>query len=120
MKIFLVEDSPHICERLTELIEAEGKHVVLGCAETCDAAVERIVATRPDVGIFDIHLKHGSGIDALAEVKRRLPELIGIVLSNKLTPQYTAASTNAGAAYVLDKSADFERIPEILAVLCKT
>ena len=118
MKVFLVEDSPHICERLTELLEADG-HEVSGCADTYDSAVQDIDTTQPDVGIFDIQLKHGSGIDVRVEAKRRHPELVGIILSNKVTAQYMAASANAGAAYVLDKSGDFERIPEILAVLSK-
>jgi DNA-binding NarL/FixJ family response regulator len=117
MRIFLVEDSPYICERLTELIEAEGKHVVVGCADTYDAAIAGIAAARPDVAIFDIQLKHGSGIDALAEAKRLVPELVAIVLSNKVTAQYMAASANAGATYVLDKSRDYEHVPEILDVL---
>src|SRR5919205_3703661 len=117
MKIFLVEDSPHVCDRLKELLEHDGRHAVFGCADTFETAVEGILSIEPDVGIFDIQLRCGTGIDALIEVKRRLPKLIGIVLSNRLTAQYIAASTAAGAAYVLDKSADFERLPSILADL---
>ena len=117
MRIFIVEDSPQICERLIELIEADGKHVVLGCADTYDAAVEGIGEATPDVGIFDIRLREGSGIDAFAVAKRRFPDLVGIILSSNVTGQYMAASADAGAAYVLDKSRDFERIPEILGVL---
>ena len=37
-----------------------------------------------------------------------------IVLSNYATPQHIKASSDAGAEYFLDKSADFERITEIL------
>jgi DNA-binding NarL/FixJ family response regulator len=116
MKIFLVEDSPHICERLKELIGSQG-HVVQGCADTYDAAVEGIAAIKPDVAIFDIQLKRGNGIDALAEAKRLLPQLVGIVMSNDLTPQHRVLASEAGALEVLDKSDDFERIPEILAGL---
>jgi two-component system, LuxR family, secretion system response regulator SsrB len=117
MNVFLVEDSPHICERLKELLEVDGKHIVSGCADTFAAAVEGIVATKPDVGIFDIQLKSGNGIDALTEVKRLMPGLVGIVLSNALTAQNRAAGSNAGAAYVLDKSSDFDRLAAILAEL---
>ena len=120
MKIFLVEDSPHICERLKELLEADGKHAVFGCADTFEDAVAGIQASKPDVAIFDVQLRRGSGIDALAASKRLLPELIGIVLTNHVTPQHTLASTNAGADYVLDKSGDFDRIPSILAELSAT
>jgi two-component system, NarL family, response regulator DevR len=117
MKIFLVEDSPHICECLKELIEERGEHVVLGCAQTFEEAVECITAQKPDVALFDIRLKQGSGIDALAEAKRLMPGLIGIVMSSHLTPQHEHASRAAGALHVLDKSADLDRIPAILAEL---
>jgi len=117
MKVFLVEDSAALCERLVEIIEAEGEHAVIGSAGTYDDAVRGITATRPDVGIFDIKLERGNGIDALAEAKRRLPGLIGIVMSNYATPQHLKASADAGAQFFLDKSADFERINEILSSL---
>jgi DNA-binding NarL/FixJ family response regulator len=117
MKVFLVEDSAPLCERLIEIIEAEGEHTVIGQAANYDDAVRGITATRPDVGIFDIKLERGNGIDALAEAKRRMPDLIGIVMSNYATPQHVKASSDAGAQFFLDKSADFERINEILSSL---
>ena len=117
MKIFLVEDSPHICECLKELIEEHGEHVVLGCAETFEEAVKGIAQHEPDIALFDIRLKEGSGIDALAQAKRMLPNLIGIVMSSHLTAQHEQASRDAGALYVLDKSADLDRLPSILAQL---
>ena len=97
MRVFLVEDSAPLCERLVEMIEADGEHAVIGQAATYEAAVEGIAATQPDVGIFDIRLQHGNGIDALAEAKRRHPQLVGIVMSNYATPQHVKASTDAGA-----------------------
>ena len=115
MKVFLVEDSPLVCERLVEMIEADGLNQVVGQAATCDEAVRGIANTVPDVGIFDIQLAKGSGIDALAQAKRAQPALVGIVMSNYATAQYEKASTDAGASYFLDKSADFERITEILS-----
>lgn len=117
MKVFLVEDSPLVCERLVEIIEADGEHAVVGQAATYDDAVGGIAATRPDVAIFDIKLACGNGIEALAEARRHRPDLVGIVMSNYATPQHMKASADAGAQYVLDKSADFERITAILASL---
>ena len=115
MKVFLVEDSLLLCERLREMIEADGMNSVVGQAATYDDALTGIANTAPDVGIFDIQLERGSGIDALIEAKRRLPGLVGIIMSNYVTPQHQKASVDAGAAFFLDKSADFERITEILA-----
>jgi DNA-binding NarL/FixJ family response regulator len=119
MKVFLAEDSAPVCERLIEMIETEGLHEVVGHAATQEEAVAAIAALRPEVGIFDINLARGSGIEALAEAKRRVPDLVGIILSNFTTPQHRKASADAGAQFFLDKSADFEQINDILSSLSK-
>ena len=117
MKIFVVEDSLPVRERLIEMIgELEG-FTVVGEAATAEAAVNGIRRTRPDVAIFDIQLASGSGIEALVDAKREQPGLRALVLTNYATPQHEKASADAGAEYFLDKSADFEKIAEVLAAM---
>ena len=116
MKIFVLEDSAAVRERLIEMIrEIEGIEVV-GEADRFGAAVAGIMDTRPDVAILDIQLADdkGSGIDVLKVVRKTLPAIRAIVLSNYATPQHLKASADAGAEYFLDKSQDFERITGIL------
>ncbi|OGA53039.1 MAG: hypothetical protein A3G24_24400 [Betaproteobacteria bacterium RIFCSPLOWO2_12_FULL_62_13] len=117
MRLFLVEDSPAVRERLLEMIGDINDVTVVGQADNYQDAVDGIMRNRPDVAIFDIRLAEGSGIDAMVEVKRHLPGLRGIVLTNYATPQHEKASADAGAEYFLDKSADFERIAEILEIM---
>jgi DNA-binding NarL/FixJ family response regulator len=114
MKVFVVEDSAPVRERLIEMIAEIDGFEVVGQASTFNEAVSGIRRTQPDVAIFDIQLAAGTGIDALAEVKREQPGLRAIVLTNYATPQHEKASVEAGAEYFLDKSADFEKIAEIL------
>jgi DNA-binding NarL/FixJ family response regulator len=116
MKVFVVEDSAAVRERLIEMIREIEDIEVVGEAATYDAAVDGIMNTRPDVAVLDIKLAddHGSGIDVLSQVRKGLPAIKAIVLSNYATPQHMKASADAGAEYFLDKSADFERITEIL------
>jgi DNA-binding NarL/FixJ family response regulator len=116
MKIFVVEDSPAVLERLLELVrEVEGTEVV-GDAASFDKAVAGITSTRPDVAILDIKLAdgNGTGLDVLNRVRPLLPAMKAIVMSNFATPQHMKASADAGAEYFLDKSAEFERITAIL------
>ena len=116
MKVFLVEDSPAVLERLQEMVrEVRGAELV-GDAKTYDAAVSGILSTRPDVSILDIKLADdgGTGIDVLAKVRNALPAMRAIVLSNYVTPQHEKASADAGAEYFLDKSAESDWIPRIL------
>jgi len=116
MKVFVVEDSAAVRERLIEMIREIEDIEVVGEAATYDAAVDGIMSTRPDVAVLDIKLgdSGGSGIDVLNQVRKGLPAMKAIVLSNYATPQHMKASADAGAEYFLDKSADFERITEIL------
>lgn len=116
MKVFVVEDSAAVRERLVEMIREVDDVEVVGEAATYDTAVAGIMNTRPDVAILDIKLAGdaGSGIDVLNEVRKGLPGIRAIVLSNYVTPQHLKASADAGAEYFLDKSVDFERIAGIL------
>ena len=116
MKVFLVEDAPAVLERLQDMVrDIEGVELV-GNAASYDAAVSGILSTRPDVSILDIKLAddRGSGIDVLANVRKALPAMRAIVLSNSVTPQHGKASADAGAEYFLDKSAESDWIPRIL------
>jgi DNA-binding NarL/FixJ family response regulator len=114
MRVFVVEDSTAVRERLVEMIREVQDVEVVGEAGTCEAARAGILATRPDVAILDVHLPDGSGINVLADVKHELAGMRGIVLTNYTSAQHRSAAADAGAEYFLDKSADFERIPEIL------
>jgi DNA-binding NarL/FixJ family response regulator len=114
MKVFVVEDSQAVRERLVDMINDIADVGVVGEADSYDTAVSGILATRPDVAILDISLAEGSGIDVLAFVKRQLPALKGIMLTNYSSPQHVKASADAGAEYFLDKSSEFEKIVDIL------
>lgn len=116
MVIFIVEDSAAVRERLVELIMEFGGMQVCGEAANYRDAVAGILEKKPDVAILDIKLAddEGSGIDVLAEVKRHLPGLRAIMLSNYGSPQHVKASAEAGAAYFLDKSTEFDQIVDIL------
>jgi DNA-binding NarL/FixJ family response regulator len=121
MKIFIVEDSPAVLERLVEIVSDVAEVNVVGDATSYPAAVSGILETRPDVAILDVKLAddRGSGIDVLERVRRDVPGMRAIVLSNYVTPQHLKASTEAGAEYFLDKSADTDRIPGILLQMKK-
>jgi DNA-binding NarL/FixJ family response regulator len=119
MKVFVVEDSPAVRERLLELVGEVEDTEIVGEASTFDQAVAGITRTRPDVAILDIKLAddRGTGIDVLNQVRPVLPAMKTIVMSNFATPQHMKASADAGADYFLDKTAEFDRIAGILIEL---
>jgi len=112
--VFLVEDSSLIRERLVQMLEAMPAVKVLGHAETPADAIEQINLTRPDVVILDIKLKGGSGIKVLRDVKRHMPAIVVVMLTNYATPQFRSECMQAGADYFLDKTNEFQNIATIL------
>lgn len=116
MKVFVVEDSAAVRERLIEMISQIDDVEIVGEADRFGPAVAGIRDSNPDVAILDVRLADGTGtgIDVLSEIRKSMPDVRAIVMSNFATPQFAKASADAGADYFLDKSEDFERIPEIL------
>jgi two-component system, NarL family, response regulator DevR len=115
MNVFVVEDAPEVRKRLVAIVRTVPGVIVVGEAESVRGAVDGVLATAVDVMLLDLKLGDGSGLEVLAEVKPQRPELFVIILSNFANAQqYRDASLAAGADVVLDKTAEFGRVREIL------
>lgn len=119
MKVFFVDDSVIVTERLKNLLsEIEGIEPV-GQAENAQDAVEKILKMKPDVVILDIRLSGGNGIDVLERIKREQPPPVVIMLTNYPYPQYRKRCMELGADYFLDKVTEIEKIVEVVKQLLK-
>jgi DNA-binding NarL/FixJ family response regulator len=117
MKVFIVEDSHSIRDRLIEITaEIEGAAVV-GSAATQASAISGILDTRPDCVLLDYQLLDGTGIDVMRRVHPEAPGIVFVVLTNHAHPQYRRRCMEAGASWFLDKSAEFTKVKEILGGL---
>jgi DNA-binding NarL/FixJ family response regulator len=115
LRVFLVEDSAPIRERITEMLGAiEGVRMV-GTADTATAASSGILAERPDAVILDLRLAQGSGIDVLRRVHPLAPEIEFLVLTNFATPQYRDICLKAGASHFIDKSTEIGEVRRIVS-----
>lgn len=117
MKIFLVEDSPNIRDRLRILISEVAGVEVVAEADNQEAALKGIAETRPDVVTLDLHLASGSSMAVLRQVKAAQPEIKVIVLTAVDYPQYRKRCIELGADYFLDKSRDIGLLGGLLADL---
>ena len=119
LRVFLVEDSAVIRERLTETISALEHVEVVGYAETEADAISALQAAACDAVVLDLQLREGHGFNVLkalrgASATRRI---IVLVLSNYATPQYRGRSMEIGADYFFDKSREYDRLCEVLEEL---
>ena len=118
--VYIVDDSPAIRARLNDLLSRlEGVRVV-GEASGAAQAVTDILAMRPDSVLLDLNLAGTSGMQVLRTVHPQRPEIAFVVLTNHSEPQYRRACERAGAAYFLDKSSEFDRVPAVIAQIAST
>ena len=65
LKVVVVEDDPTFRLFLKQVLEKDLGHKVVGEATTGTDMVRVVLETEPDVVVFDIHLPHLNGLDAL-------------------------------------------------------
>lgn len=114
MKIYIVDDSALVRERLIAMLSELAGAEVVGEAANPFAAVNSIQELRPDLVILDISMPGGNGINALQTLKQTTPAPLVMMLSNFSTSQYRKRCKTAGADFFLDKSNEFE---EAIAIL---
>jgi DNA-binding NarL/FixJ family response regulator len=115
LRVYLVEDSALVFERLRESMEEVGAEVI-GHAEDAPTAVAQIAELHPDAVIIDIALREGTGLHVLKEIDE-LPEgdrPARLVLTNFSRDWYRDAAKRLGAEYFFDKSCE---VPQMLDVL---
>jgi DNA-binding NarL/FixJ family response regulator len=114
MKVFLIDDSAQVFERLLEMLAPLPGVQVIGHAADIPEALLGLRTAIPDVVLLDLHLPSGSGIELLEAIKREMPATLVIVLTNYAFPQYKQKCLELGAHAFLDKSTDFTVVPEMI------
>lgn len=114
MNILIADDSRVVASRLTALLTAHPDWTVVGRARDGKEAVRAHRSLAPDVTILDIRMPKMSGIAALEEIMRSDPSAKVVILTNFPEPQYRRRCLDAGASAFLDKSSDFQRLPEVV------
>jgi DNA-binding NarL/FixJ family response regulator len=111
--LFIVDDSPLIIERLFSMLEGLLPPEQIGYAGSYGEALSLIDPNPPDILLLDVHLPDRSGVELLRVVRKRYPAII----SNQSDESYRTVCTTLGALRFLDKSTEFEAIPELISSL---
>ena len=115
LKVYVVDDSELVRERLIEMVSEIEEVEVVGETGDLREAEASIGQLRPDAVILDIRLPDGNGITLLRHMKRERPAATVIVLTNYPYPQYREECLDAGADYFLYKATEFDQVGEILS-----
>ena len=118
LRILLVEDSELLAERLRELLGQIAGVEVVGTVRDEPAAVALTREGGIHVLILDLQLKNGTGFGVLRSLGDERPAVI--VFTNYALPEYRRRAEQLGADYFLNKSLDFERLPELIRTLARS
>lgn len=105
LRVFLVEDLPHMRELLQDLLRAIGNVRMVGSAGT-EAEAKLWLEDNPggwDLTVVDLVLAQGSGMQVIARAKRLTPHKKVVVFSSYATPVIQAHCSRLGADAVFDK-----------------
>lgn len=120
LKVFVVEDSPLLRERLAARIQPPaGAGCIVGEAEDVETALHGIAASEPDAVIVDLRLTDSHGIDILHALRERTDPIVTIVLTNYSSQSFREASIAAGADYFFDKTTEFDLAMDTIARLAR-
>ena len=108
IRLVLVEDEDLYRDLLRGSLEQEEGLEVVGSFGDATATLVAAPALRPDVALLDVELGEGpDGIQVGLELRRRLPRLGIVILSNHADPRFVAAlprAAVAGWSYLLKTS----------------
>jgi DNA-binding NarL/FixJ family response regulator len=113
LRVILVEDSPLLCEMLSEMLdELDGVDVVAHAAGEQEA-LEALEQRRPDLAIIDLELKQGTGLGVL-QAMHDAPERFGtpraVVFSNHGHRIVRARCSALGVEHFFDKSYQLDEL----------
>jgi len=113
MRVLIADDSLAVVERLADLLKEIPGIQLVGIAQDAPEAIQSIVEESPDAIILDLQMPGGSGLEVLRTIRQSHPSLCVLICTNYPFSHYRAECFAAGANYFLDKSAEFDKIPQI-------
>ena len=104
-----------LTDRLRETLAAlDGVELVAAVADE-SSAVEAAKGNGIDAIILDLQLKQGTGFGVVERLGSRRPTVI--VFTNYVLPEYRRRAKALGIEYFLNKSSDYERLPQLIQEL---
>jgi DNA-binding NarL/FixJ family response regulator len=106
----LVEDHASFRQTLALVFDQQPDFEVVAQAGSLDEARRVLRGCEADLGVIDLGLPDGEGVELIEEAREANPHFAALVLTASLDRAEHARAVEAGAAGVLHKSADVDEI----------
>ena len=109
-RLLLVEDHASFRQTLALVFDQEPDFEVVAQAGSLAEARRMMKGREADVGVIDLSLPDGEGVELIEELREANPLFAALVLTASLDREEHARAVEAGAAGILHKSADVDEI----------
>jgi DNA-binding NarL/FixJ family response regulator len=106
----IVDDHPVVRQGLRAMFSSEPDIFVQGMAASAREAINLIEREQPGVVLMDLRMPEMEGIEAIKALRRILPNIKILVLTNYGSDEYIVRATQAGAMGYLLKNTPQEEI----------
>jgi DNA-binding NarL/FixJ family response regulator len=110
INIMIVDDHPVVRQGLRAMFSSEPDIFVQGMAASAREAINLIEREQPGVVLMDLRMPEMEGIEAIKALRRILPNIKILVLTNYGSDEYIVRATQAGAMGYLLKNTPQEEI----------
>ncbi len=94
--LVIAEDHTIVRDGLRRIFAEEADFTVVGEAEDGEQAVKLALKLAPDLVLLDLSMPRMNGLEALKELKRRLPKTRVVILTVQRAEEYVFAAFEAG------------------------
>lgn len=109
-KVLIVDDHLMVREGLKLLVETSDKYSIIGEAQNGKEAITLTERLNPDVILMDLYMPVMSGLEAIKEIKRVVPNMPIVILTTYNEDKLMAEGIKAGAQGYLLKDTSLENL----------
>ena len=114
IRLFIADDHPMIRSGLAAMVRSEPDLELVGEAGNGVDAVAMLPGLAPDVVLMDLLMPRLDGIEAIRQLKGRLPETRFLVLTSLVDPAQIRRAIDAGASGYLLKNASSQELVTVI------
>lgn len=114
IRVLLVDDHTLVRESLVGILQSDGDIEVIAQAADGVEAVDKALATRPDIVVTDLSMPRLNGIEVVRRLRQALPDTRVLVLTMHQEDQYVLQAVRVGASgYLVKDSAAVELLAAV-------
>lgn len=118
LDVLVADPHPVVLGGVTALLASHDRVRIVGAARNGPEAVELFLATKPDLGIFEVQMPLLGGIEAMTLILREVPDARLVMFTTRQSTEDVYRAVRAGALGYVFKTAPVEELMQSICAVC--